>query len=152
MIKIPSGSFNLRINLLQHAPVGNDQQVELLRLFLTWLVLALDVVAGDGAVAIEAHGPPERDAPSSHLTDLNLRGVWGFWANTHTALLRTDPIFSTGAHQPAWCWLNLPGISLGVCGDPDPVIHLLEVSALLNSVILTAVILNTVISWPHPFD
>lgn len=84
--------------LLQHKPVENEQQGGLLRLFLTWLVLALDVIAGDGAVAVEAHGPPEGDAPSSHLPDLYLRGVGGLWANTHTQLCSEQTPSSLQGH------------------------------------------------------
>ena len=45
----------------------------------TRLVLALDVEARDGAVAVEAHGPTQGDGPVLHLPDLYFRGVRGLW-------------------------------------------------------------------------
>lgn len=111
VIKNSIRQFQFTNSLLQH---------DLRRLLLTWLVLALDVVAGDGAVAIEAHCPPEGDAASSHLPNLDLGGVGGFWANTNTHSpaqstphpLNTEP--GTASAFLAFLW------------DPDPVNHLLE--------------------------
>lgn len=46
-------------------------------LFLTRLVLALDIVAGDWAVSVKPHGPPEGDTACSHLSDFYFRRVGG---------------------------------------------------------------------------
>lgn len=46
----------------------------------TWLVLVLNIVAGDDAVSIEPLDPAQVHAPVFHLSHFQFRGIWRFCA------------------------------------------------------------------------
>ncbi len=52
----------------------------------TCFIFALNIVAGDGTVPIESHGPAEGDGPLFHLTNLHFRRLWWLWEFNDTVL------------------------------------------------------------------
>lgn len=44
--------------------------------YCTCFILALNVIASDGAVPIKSHSPAESDGPLLHLPNLHFRRLW----------------------------------------------------------------------------